>query len=62
MLQREDSSCQPGAVHKWPIATEIMSAGMSAIRVEALVVLNASFVGRDPIRKYQFDFANGPFG
>src|SRR5215470_9921650 len=27
MLQREDSSCQPGAVHTWPLADVTLAAG-----------------------------------
>src|SRR4029453_14263653 len=30
MLQREDSSCQPGAVHTWPLAD--MTAGVADVR------------------------------
>jgi transposase len=53
LLQSEDSSCQPGAVHTWPIATEIhVRWHVGDWGKSRPVVLASSFVEIDPIRKY----------
>jgi len=35
MLRREDSSCQPGAVHTWPLADIVPSPGEVLFRLQS---------------------------
>jgi hypothetical protein len=48
-LRREDSPCQPGAVHTWPEAAENdVRSNIGYWGLSGLVVLTVSFVGPDP--------------
>jgi hypothetical protein len=52
-LQSEDSSCQPGAVHTWPIATDMhVRRHVSGQGKSGLAVLYVSLVARDPKRSF----------
>jgi hypothetical protein len=42
MLQSEDSSCQPGAVHTWPIASIRATQQFGRFRIEADIKQNAT--------------------
>jgi hypothetical protein len=46
MLRREDSSCQPGAVHTWPIAEMAVGRPMSASEGRADIAQARSVYGR----------------
>src|SRR5687768_2322183 len=51
-LRREDSSCQPGAVHTWPEAAQSdVRSHVGNWGITRLVMLTVSFVDPDPSRR-----------